>query len=538
MSIEVDKAACTGCSYCVLVCSVRAIAMEIQARSWPVIDERTCTRCGDCLYICPNNVFSDATLVRPPVELEPEYDVVIIGAGIGGLITAAGLARAGKKVLVLEQLSFIGGKYTHLTYQGYAITTAAWTCPGPKSRIGRLCAKLGADIQWITIREVGRIGEMWILTRDGRRFPSTYAAMLELVGGKENLAQAYRWHADMYHPGRIHPDDMTTRQYIQLFVPDSPGLENFVETTTTSCFASQTLDTFPAMETKRAVVDAFEQRMDWGTARGGTSAIVEALAQVLRQNGGKIVTHTKVDSLQIENGKAAGVTLGDGRFISAGVVVHNAGLNRLLALAGEENLPAEYVARLRSVVPARVAALILGLKEDLLGPDHSLLSTMGWERILNCYAPTFFNPDLAPEDRRLLDVFWVMQPPYDQKRELEIVLEQLRQIFPRFDEMVELKVPMFFTGQWTAEMAQCMGQSGDQRLDPRSPIENLYLVGADCIGYGIAGDIIPHSVERVLFQITGDPVYTPEDGKISVRLNRWLKAQIIEGMALVKRLTG
>jgi hypothetical protein len=56
-------------------------------------------------------------------------------------------------------------------------------------------------------------------------------------------------------------------------------------------------------------------------------------------------------------------------------------------------------------------------------------------------------------------------------------------------------------------MAHRIGQSGDQRLDPRSPIENLYLVGYDCIGYGMAGDIIPHGVERALFYILGDPNY-------------------------------
>ena len=84
-------------------------------------------------------------------------------------MTAAGLARAGKKVLVLEQLGFVGGKYTQLPYEGYAITTAAWTCPGPKSRIGKLCSKLEAPIQWVTIHDVKSRGEHWVLTKDGKR---------------------------------------------------------------------------------------------------------------------------------------------------------------------------------------------------------------------------------------------------------------------------------------------------------------------------------------------------------------------------------
>ena len=98
-----------------------------------------------------------------------------------------------------------------------------------------------------------------------------------------------------------------------------------------------------------------------------------------------------------------------------------------------------------------------------------------------------------------------MEPPYDLSHELALVRAQLRQIFPNYQEVVEMEIPMFFQGTWTAEMAHRLGQSGDQRLDPVSPIPNLYLVGYDCIGYGMAGDIIPHGVERVLHTHPGRP---------------------------------
>ena len=97
---------------------------------------------------------------------------------------------------------------------------------------------------------------------------------------------------------------------------------------------------------------------------------------------------------------------------------------------------------------------------------------------------------------------------------------------------------MFYTGLWTAEMAHRMGQSGDQRLDPRSPINNLYLVGYDCIGYGMAGDIIPHSVERALHLITGDQAYAPEDERLSVRLGMWARALGLRMMSILTGLRG
>jgi hypothetical protein len=54
----------------------------------------------------------------------------------------------------------------------------------------------------------------------------------------------------------------------------------------------------------------------------------------------------------------------------------------------------------------------------------------------------------------------------------------------------------------------------------------------------MAGDIIPHGVERALYLILGDPLYAPEDEKASARASKWLKAQVFKGLALGKRLAG
>ncbi len=536
MTIAIDRSRCTGCSYCVAGCPVSAITLQIETQTYPHIDEATCTHCGECLYLCPNNVFEAPALQAPPVPLNAGYDVVVIGAGIGGLMTAIGLARAGKKVLVLEQLGFIGGKYTQLDYRGYAISTAAWTCAGPKSRIGKLCTKLGAEIEWVTIHDVKARGDHWVVTREGQRFNSLDEAQETLVGGKRAMAQVYRWIGDMFDPSVSVPPEWTARQYIESYFPGNTTYVNYVQTIITYCFASQTVDTFSGVETKRAIADSIGNMADWGTAVGGTTAIVEGLEKALRKHGGQIAARTKVKAIRIENGKAKGVLLEDGRNIDADIIVHNGGLNRLIHLAGEDNLPPAYTQRLKKAIPANVAALILGTNEPLLGEGHSLLHTMGWKRTLNCYTPTFFDPHLAPPGKHALDVFWVMQPPYDLHQELEIVQNQLRQVFPRFDQVVELQMPMFFTGTWTAEMAHRIGQSGAERLDPQSPIENLYLVGYDCIGYGMAGDIIPHGVERALYLILSDPIYAPQDEKASARLGMWLKALGFRALSLATRL--
>ena len=54
------------------------------------------------------------------------YDAIIIGAGHNGLVTAAYLAKAGKKVLVLERRSMVGGiAVTEEIFPGFKFSTCA-----------------------------------------------------------------------------------------------------------------------------------------------------------------------------------------------------------------------------------------------------------------------------------------------------------------------------------------------------------------------------------------------------------------------------
>ena len=65
------------------------------------------------------------THVSDPSPRGDTFDAIVIGAGLGGLLSAAALLQRGKRVAVLERLPHCGGRFTAKTFQGVQISTGA-----------------------------------------------------------------------------------------------------------------------------------------------------------------------------------------------------------------------------------------------------------------------------------------------------------------------------------------------------------------------------------------------------------------------------
>ena len=63
-----------------------------------------------------------------------KYDVIIIGAGLGGLTAGAKLAREGKKVLIVEQHSKPGGCATTFKRGDFTMEVGLHEMDGPSPR--------------------------------------------------------------------------------------------------------------------------------------------------------------------------------------------------------------------------------------------------------------------------------------------------------------------------------------------------------------------------------------------------------------------
>jgi phytoene dehydrogenase-like protein len=275
-----------------------------------------------------------------------------------------------------------------------------------------------------------------------------------------------------------------------------PDLLAVVEATaaTASGLSSQSL---PASEYIQITLDSREAGREFAMPAGGVKTIITGLTRALRQAGGALFVRVPVAKILIEDGRAVGVQLEDGRLVKSEVVIHNGGPSRLVSLVGAHNLPADYLKRLANLKGVECAALFCATREPLFS-DAPITMTPGCRRVVGIFSPTVLDPEMAKEGLHLADAFF---PTYsaDRTAELELALADMRDLFPNFDEVVEWSIPMFFTGSWTGtETGQTFGQTGEDRLDPATPIQNCFLVGMDVKGSGVAGDLIPLGVRRLL----------------------------------------
>jgi digeranylgeranylglycerophospholipid reductase len=104
--ITVDRNRCAYCGGCVSVCPVEALTL---AETRVVVDE-SCIDCGDCVLACPMGALrlEEKAFAQTGGPLQSRYDVVVVGAGPGGAMTAQVAAEAGLMVLLLEKRQEIG----------------------------------------------------------------------------------------------------------------------------------------------------------------------------------------------------------------------------------------------------------------------------------------------------------------------------------------------------------------------------------------------------------------------------------------------
>ena len=313
------------------------------------------------------------------------FDAIIVGAGHNGLVTAAYLARAGMRVLVLERRYVAGGAcVTEETFPGFKVSTAAYVnslfhkaivrdlrlaehgfavlarepssfTPFPDGR----SLLMGPDAE-LTRKEIAKFSP-----RDAERYPE-YEAMLERV------ADVIEPTLTMTPPNLLRPGWRDVRTLMSLgraFRRLGPAAGEAVEILTGPAraildrwFESEELKATLATD---AIIGAMAspsmpgtayvlfhhvmgetdgKRGVWGYVRGGMGGLTQALAAAARAHGAVIRCDAEVRHILVRDGRAIGVALATGEELSAPVVASNADARvTFTRLVDPKLLPTDFV---------------------------------------------------------------------------------------------------------------------------------------------------------------------------------------------------
>ena len=302
------------------------------------------------------------------------WDIVVAGAGHNSLLTAAYAARAGFKVLVLEGANQIGGDTTceELTLPGFihdpCATAHNLIQSNPLMRDNELqldrygLRYLYPDPVFTMPFRDGRSITMW------RDLDRTYA---ELSRFSEPDAQAYRtllndWQGlaaiinDEREPPPRSPAEVMARTQAGplgergVRIRQASALdiitERFREEHVRAFFAWIAFMTLHPLDEPETGVLAFSlvagrQRFSWILPEGGSIRLPLALAQIIEENSGTILTSKPVTRIVVEGGRATGVVTADGSTYGASMaVVSSIHIRHLPEIVGETHLGPEFSA--------------------------------------------------------------------------------------------------------------------------------------------------------------------------------------------------
>ena len=276
-----------------------------------------------------------------------DYDVIVIGSGLGGLTGANCLAKAGHRVLLLEHHYQYGGLSTWFTRKGGHIFDIS--LHGFPSGMIKSCRKywtreIAEAI--VPLRGIRFINPQMDLCTTFDRVDFT-RIITETFGVPAATVQ--RFFDDLRAMNYYDHNPETTGQMFERYFPGRDDVQRLLMEPITYANGSTLQD--PAIT--YGIV--FSNFMGAGvyTFRGGTDRLIKQMIAELQRNGAEVRKHVRVEKILTEEREGQRVAVGvlaNGREIRAKVVLSNANIkNTTLQLVGREHLPAAYRAEVEAV---------------------------------------------------------------------------------------------------------------------------------------------------------------------------------------------
>lgn len=317
------------------------------------------------------------------------YDAIVVGGGHNGLVCAAYLAKAGKKVLVVEKRPVLGGAaVSEEIVPGFTFSTFSYVVSLFRPHIIRQLNLVEHGLQIIplettynpvpgdrglvrwadygrTRHEIARFSE-----KDASLYPEFGLALSRLSRFTKNIVDSTAPEPASLNPKELYKllkmgilfkkfdGDM---RYLNLKLMTMSAVDFFQEwfesePLVPSMAASGIVGTFLGIRspgTAYVVLHHYMGEIDgafraWGFSIGGTGQVSLACARAAQSFGAEIITDAAVDHIEIKNGRASGIVLENGDTIQAGTVISGLDPNRtFLKMVGEKELPENFVTQIK-----------------------------------------------------------------------------------------------------------------------------------------------------------------------------------------------
>jgi len=313
------------------------------------------------------------------------YDIVVIGGGHNGLVNAAYLAKAGKKVVVLERRGVLGGAaVTEEIVPGFLFSECSYVVSLLRPEIirelnlphygleilpldGTFSPMLNGDYLWRvndhakTQREIRRHSRLDAEAYDEFskmmtpmcRFVKPMLSMIPPDPTTLNPKDLKQLHFMLQRFRELSSDERYT--LIQLMTMSAADfLDQWFETDVlkATMSASGIIGTFLGIRspgTAYVLLHHYMGEIDgafrsWGFSRGGTGAISNAIAAAARELGVEIRTNAPVGKILNKNGRVTGVALQSGEEIRCNVVSSSVDPHHtFLSFMDAKDLPSDFV---------------------------------------------------------------------------------------------------------------------------------------------------------------------------------------------------